>query len=503
MCDDLNCAIEGMDRSLIADTPNLKRLQKNGTIFKNAYSNCPICLPSRQSMFSGILPHKSGCMNLWDDWQKVIPKKTTRVDDPKSNENHLLNAKYLPEILKENGYKTYGVGKLLHQGPMKAEMWDSYGEGPNYGPFLYDQDGKLSAHPNSHSLATTEAFKRYGAKFQGIDNHWLQDDRMRCVFEFDNGSMDEYYRPIDGIQVFYDNINRKPFHYNNEKDRDLLPDENYANWVIDRLNEKHDKPFFLGLGLMKPHTPMIVPPSFIEKYPLEDIQLPKKLENDLEDCAKALIDHRPYGFALYEAIMEKGIIEYKRWLQAYLASVSFIDHQVGKVLDALKDSPYSENTIIIFTSDNGYHMGEKDFLFKDSLWEEGSQIPLIISGVGKKNNSCQDPVSLIDLYPTLLEFCGINIGSNQLDGHSLKSIIMDDCASRPTNRSALSSVNGQSGMHHSLRSQQYRYTLCQNGEEELYDHNNDPLEWTNLANSQHYSDIKATLRKDLLKVLWN
>ena len=115
---------------------------------------------------------------------------------------------------------------------------------------------------------------------------------------------------------------------------------------------------------MKPHTPMIVPPSFIKQYPIEDIQLPKKLENDLEDCAKALIEHRPYGFALYDAIMEKGMTEYKKWLQAYLASVSFIDHQVGKILDALEDSPYADNTIIIFTSDNGYHMGEKDFYSK-------------------------------------------------------------------------------------------------------------------------------------------
>ncbi|MBL4701491.1 MAG: sulfatase-like hydrolase/transferase [Phycisphaeraceae bacterium] len=331
ICDDLNNAIQGLGRQPCAPAPNLQKLMSRSVTFTNSQNNCPICLPSRDCLFSGLYPHHTGSLNLWDNWQWVMPLNTTQKQTRYHGQHVLRESTLLPEHLKAAGYDTFGVGKLLHQGLfIKPEIWTQYGEGPNYGPWLFDaQTGESCGHPRNRKLVNSPAISKYIERYAGIDHFFIDDDRLRYPFEMDFGSTDEYYKASDQIDVYYDNKKSKRFHYVSETDRDLLPDENDTQWAVNKLQEKHDKPFFLGVGYMKPHTPMIVPPSFIEQFPLDEIQLPEKIENDIADCVRTMVDHRPYGFAVYQSLIENGTQQYKRWLQAYLACVAYIDHQVG------------------------------------------------------------------------------------------------------------------------------------------------------------------------------
>ena len=245
-------------------------------------------------------------------------------------------------------------------------------------------------------------------------------------------------------------------------------------------------------------------------YAPQSLELPPYLEGDLEDCARALVEHRPYGFLKFDLLKKGGDSLWRQWLQAYLACIAFIDDLMGDILDALEKSPYRDNTIVVFTSDNGYHMGEKDYLYKDSLWEESGQIPLIIQTpeVSNSGGICRSPVSLIDLYPTLIDLCRLPSDphaathSHPLQGHALGPLLQNPEEGRwPGPPVAFTSVRGDSGIHHSVRSATHRYTLCQNGEEELYDHRADPHEWHNLATDPQAAETKAELRGQLVAIL--
>ena len=199
---------------------------------------------------------------------------------------------------------------------------------------------------------------------------------------------------------------------------------------------------------------------------------------------------------------------WRQWVQAYLACTAFSDAQVGKVLQALDESPYRDNTLVLVTSDNGYHIGEKNVLQKMRLWEESTNVPLFVRGPGVAvGKVCNYPVSLIDLYPTLIDVCSLpptpNAGRSEapLWGHSLRSLLEDpEHGKRDGPPVALTVMHGPpGGPHFSVRSARFRYTLCSNGDEELYDHAADPNEWTNLAGrlDNGYPAIKRELRKML------
>ena len=324
----------------------------------------------------------------------------------------------------------------------------------------------------------------------------------------------------EGWRLYY-----KPFRYVNDEDRDLMPDELNAEWAIEKLEDDYDKPFLMCIGMNRPHTPMWAPQKYFDMFPLEQVQLAPVKEDDLEDCAKALT-RRPaqvglHGHRRYQKFLEYGgemIIE--RYTQAYLANVAFLDDQVGKILDALSTSPYADNTYIFFVSDHGYHLGEKRYLFKNSLWEESCRIPFIVSGPGVKQGAvCPLPVSLIDIYPTFLDLCDMNVEPNEmtnkqpLDGFSIKPLLENPekgqwagpdaalSAVASTDRLKLGEPGKVERQHFSLRTQKYRYIFCNTGEEELYDHENDPYEWTNLAHNTEFDSLRTELNGKLIKML--
>ena len=251
-------------------------------------------------------------------------------------------------------------------------------------------------------------------------------------------------------------------------------------------------------------------------FPLENVQLPPRLTNDLDDCAVIMRQHWKLGFQKFDAVMMAGGVPmWRQWVRAYLACMAFADDQVGTVLTALDKSPYRENTIVILIGDNGYHIGEKSAIQKWYLWEESTKVPLSVRAPGAASGKvCKLPTSLIDLYPTLIDLCDLpkspNAGKSEapLGGHSLRSLLKDPEQGTwdgPT--AALSVVSHEpdglsgTGPHYSIRTEKWRYTLCSDDEEELYDHDADPNEWTNLAKNPKFAEVKRGLRAQLTKMV--
>jgi arylsulfatase A-like enzyme len=272
-----------------------------------------------------------------------------------------------------------------------------------------------------------------------------------------------------------------------------MGDYKVVSWGMDFLRQKHDKPFFLAVGLIRPHLPFYAPRKYFEQYPLDKIKLPKTLDNDLDDVplvgrrmAKPEGDHRK-------------VLEAKQWekaVQAYLACISFADAQVGRLLDALDRSEYARNTIIVLWSDHGWHLGEKRHWRKFALWEEATRVTMMVvaPGVTKENQRCARTVNLMDIYPTLVELCGLSPKPG-LEAVSLVPLLKD-----PGAKWDLPSVTTHGRNNHAIRSERWRYIRYEDGGEELYDHEADPLEWKNLADDPRHASVKTELAKWLPKV---
>jgi arylsulfatase A-like enzyme len=267
------------------------------------------------------------------------------------------------------------------------------------------------------------------------------------------------------------------------------PDRKVADWAAGFLAKKHEKPFFLAVGFFRPHVPWYNPRDYVERFPLEKIKLPSVKENDLDDLG-------PWAKARAHDHSSKHdkVVEFSEWkpaVQAYLASISFCDAMLGRVLDALDAGPNARDTIIVFWSDHGYHLGEKGHWHKRTLWERSTRVPLIIvaPGVTRAGTRCARPVSLLDLYPTLADLCDLPKRA-ELEGQSLRALLKNPKATwiRPA------VVTWQKG-NHAVRSDRWRYIRYRTGEEELYDHQNDPNEWNNLAHDPKRTAIRNELAK--------
>ena len=277
------------------------------------------------------------------------------------------------------------------------------------------------------------------------------------------------------------------------EDESRMPDTKIADWVGDKLKQKHERPFLLVAGFWRPHVPMYAPPRWFEPFPPDQVQLPKVLENDrddLSDYAKTLTIGHP-------APRHEWFVEHDAWMdavRAYLASVAFVDHCAGRVLDALKASPHRDNTIVVLLSDHGWHLGEKQRWAKRSLWNDGTRVPLIIVAPGYKSGLASDrPTGLIDIFPTLLELTGQSPRAD-LEGQSLVPLMKNPAAD--WERPVLTTFGPK---NHSLRSTRWHYLRYADGSEELYDHENDPHEWHNLAGKREHDEVLVKMRHSLPK----
>ncbi len=269
---------------------------------------------------------------------------------------------------------------------------------------------------------------------------------------------------------------------------DGVPDTQIADYGIAELAKQHGKPFFLTLGFHKPHMPWNVPRKYYDLHPLDKIELPPVKEGDLNDLPAAGV--KMAGAAGDHAkVLASG--RWKEAVQAYLAAISYLDGQVGRVLDALEKSPHKTTTIICLWGDHGWHLGEKEHWRKFALWEEATRAPFIwvVPGVTKPGGVCARTVDFMSIYPTLCDLAGIAKPS-YVEGHNIRPLLADPGAA--WTQPAITTF-GQN--NHAVRTERWRYIRYHDGGEELYDHDADPYEWTNLAAKPEHAPLKAELAR--------
>ncbi|MGJ8656592.1 MAG: sulfatase [Akkermansiaceae bacterium] len=351
-----------------------------------------------------------------------------------------MGSKLLHGYFKQHGYKTMAVGKLLHK-HLPDENVDMSG-GRGGWDFLKD--------------------KKTGKKIK------LQFDSQKTLTDWG------------------------PW----KKPEEKMSDSEAAAWAVERLGEKHDEPFMLMVGFLRPHAPWYVPQKYFDMYDKDKLELPAYKKDDLDDVPAAARETINDGYPRTEWAIETG--QWKNIIQGYLASITFVDSKIGQVLDALDNSDYKDNTIIILWSDHGYHMGEKNTFQKHTLWERSGRAPLMIhlpdSMNGKKyKGECEKVVGLIDIYPTLVDLCNLP-ANDKVVGRSLKPLIVN-----PKAKWDFPTLTYRKDGGKAVRFHQYRYIEYGDGSQELYDHNKDPNEWKNLATYIEYKSVLEGMKELLTK----
>ena len=446
--DDLNDWIGALGAHPQAKTPNLDRLISRSVLFRNAHCAAPVCSASRHALLSGLRPSTTG-------WYSNTSKGL------KSYKKTLGETVPMPTHFKQNGYKTLAAGKIFHKGTSDVkgyEYWDA--ERPKYSwpkelaarGHGYQGNGGGHFHPFPRDGGAI--FQKYQTGISGQSLCW--------------GALEKSDMPPEG-----------------------MPDEQIAAWAVDQLKQTHDKPFFLAVGFVRPHVPYTAPKEFFDLYPMESIVMPQVPSDELDDIplwGKAMAYGTIEGGDHYN-VQSIGPNYWREMVRAYLACVSFVDAQAGKVLDALENSPHANDTIVVFWSDHGQHLGEKRHWRKQALWEESTRVPLAIRLPGDINggSKCDRAVSLIDLYPTMLELCHLPSVTG-LEGISLIPQLKDQSTRRIEPAITTWHYN-----NHAARSLNFRYIRYRDGSEELYDHRTDPGEHHNLANDPRLASIKKKL----------
>jgi arylsulfatase A-like enzyme len=267
---------------------------------------------------------------------------------------------------------------------------------------------------------------------------------------------------------------------------DQMPDAQVADWAVAQLEHNHEKPFFLAAGFFRPHVPLYSPQKWWDLYPPEDeIELPRVLATDRDDIPRHGQDLTA-GFPAprHAWFVENG--QWKRAVRGYLACVSFVDHQVGRVLAALDESPYADNTIVVLWGDHGWALGEKQRWAKRALWQRETGVPLIVAAPGMAAGAkTSNPAGLIDIYPTLVDLCGLP-PNGELEGHSLVPQLKS-----PLTRRETPTICTFWKDNHAVISGEWRYIRYADGSEELYEIVKDPREWQNLAGDERYAEVIA------------
>lgn len=420
-------------------TPNQQRLAKMGVEFTHAYCASPVSCPSRTAVMTGLMPYTSGIYNNGQWWKPHMPDAVT-----------------IPLHFRAHGYKVAGAGKIFHHtaGNNPPYQWDEF-QRLVFRDAPWFCSSKLN-YPWSKVGPPPKGFPFCGFKGLPQQNDW---------------------GPLPG------------------KDEADYDDARTVDFAVEYLQRKHRGPFFLACGIFRPHLPWYVPKKYFDLYPLDQIKLPKAPKNDLDDIPKEGLALSKARRSDLEKIKSAG--KRKHAVQAYLACITFADAQFGRLLDALEGSDYADNTIVVFWSDHGWHLGEKNHWHKMTLWEEATRVPFLIAapGAAKAGARCDRPVGLIDIYPTLIDLCALR-PKPELDGESLLALLKSPATERK--RPALTVYKrGQCA----VRSQRWRYIRYSDGGEELYDHDSDPNEWTNLAGRAKYKAVIADLARWIPKRL--
>jgi len=429
--DDLTYTALSCYGNTICKTPNIDRLASKGVRFTHAYCQGTYCGPSRAAFLSGYYPHATGILGYTSPRPRIGPDKVT-----------------WPQLYKNNGYYTARVGKIYHMGvPAGIE-----------------------------------------AGTNGADDKMSWTERFNCKGP-------EWRAPGDGETLENNPDGKKPAVGGNtfvvvEADGDDLvhADGKAAAKAIALLNKHKDKKFWLGVGFVRPHVPFVAPRKYFAPFkPYSKLTLPEKRKGDWNDIPAPGINYKT------SKNMKMDIRRQKKALGGYYAAVAYMDAMTGQVLDALEKSGLADSTIVVFTSDHGYHLGEHDFWAKVSLLDQSSGVPLIISVPGVKPAVCNSLVELQDLYPTISRLCGLTPPSG-IQGKDI-SMMLSDPAHEV--RDAAFSV---APMRRGFLLREHRYAFIQYGENaakgiELYDTEKDPQQFTNLASNPEYATVVARFKK--------
>ena len=433
--DDLNDWIGPYGGHPQVKTPNMDKLAQKSVVFRNASCPGPVCGPSRSALLSGFMPATTGIYG---------------------NSNNMLNSEIvqthatLPEYFSKHGYQTISSGKIFHK--------HTTATGDDHGHWAFDVWYK-----GEGANMSVQEEKEYSCYKGIINGKKIENSLYQC-----DAANDIRFGPTKvGLTE--------------------TQDYKTAKWFEKQIQENYEKPFFMSVGIAKPHLPFIVPQEFFDLYGLDTLKLSDYRMDDLNDIADKdgkMVYQPQAGFLWAKHYgVEKDVV------RAYLAAVSYVDACVGVILDAIEKGKYADNTIVLLWGDHGWHLGEKLRYGKATLWREATQLPFIfhVPGMNKKQD-CFRNVNLIDIYPTLIDLC--NLPKKKLDGKSFKPLLENPTKEWTPTVTTLNQGN------HSIMSEKWHYITTKRGVEELYKLENDPMEWNNLANidSPEINSVKKNLR---------
>ncbi|WP_133795697.1 sulfatase [Prosthecobacter fusiformis] len=431
-------------------TPNLDRLAGSGVLFERAYCQVAVCNPSRNSVLSGFRPETTTILANNKFLRPTLPDVVT-----------------LPQHFKNNGYTSISLGKIFHHS---------------------------SVEPGDDPQSWSEPSWYHGEPYR----HWFSkesEDFIKRMKKLPKDKQPRLIRPM-------------PYEASPEPD-DVYPDGQTALKAIETLQrlKSEGKPFFLGVGFVKPHLPFTCPQKYWDLYPEDSIRMPDNSTPGKDVPAPAL--HDLYELRSYGGIPAKGDLDQPtalKLIRSYRACVSFMDAQLGRVIAELDRLGLRENTIIVLWGDHGYHLGEQGLFTKMTNFELGTRVPLMVSAPGMKaaGERSRALVELVDLYPTLADLAGLPI-SEKLEGKSFAPLL--NTPKRPWKKAAFSEYlrRGPEGYKgRSIRTDRWRYTEWKNpkGMEagtELYDHKADPQETVNLAALPEHAKVIQVLSNQIKK----
>lgn len=429
--DDLTATALSCYGNPVCRTPNIDRLAARGTRFTRAYCQATFCGPSRASFMSGYYPHATGVYGYVSGREAIGDRATWA------------------QHFKHAGYYTARVSKIFHMGvPGDIEKGVDGADDP---------------------VSWTERFNSQGPEWQapGVGETLERNPDGK--------------KPVMGGNTFVVVAA--------EGDDLVHADGKTAAKACELIGLHKDKPFFLAVGFVRPHVPFVSPKSYHAPYPHEKMTLPEKVPGDWDDIPKAGINYKT------SVNMQMDVVRQKKAVAGYYAAVAYMDAQVGKVLAALKAAGLEERTIVIFTSDHGYHLGEHDFWAKVSCHDESAAVPLIISVPGKRPAVCHSFAELLDLYPTVSSLCGLEVPA-RLQGKNLTPLLDDP---RRKVRDTTFTVDGR---NNAFLLREEKWACIQYGEDaakgiELFDMEKDPRQFTNLASSPGHQVIVAGFKAKL------
>ena len=426
--DDLTATALGCYGNKLCKTPNIDRLAAKGTLFSRAYCQATFCGPSRASLMFGYYPYASKATGYTSGRKEVGADKDSWA-----------------QHFKKNGYHSARISKVFHMGvPPDISKGSDGADDPESWNETYNSKGPETKVPGLAEMLSNNP----GGLKKGT------------------GSSQSF----NVVEAEGDDL--------------VHSDGKTAQKAVELLHKYKDmeKPFFLAVGFVRPHVPLVAPKKYFTPYPLGKIVLPPKIPGDQDDIPQNSGNRRTTDNYKMDLNQQKGT------LRAYYASVSFVDALVGKILTALEATGQRDNTIVIFTSDHGYHLGEHDMWQKVSIHEESARVPLIICVPGKKPAVCHSLSELIDLYPTVSNLCGLEIPGN-IQGKDISGML-DDPAVKVRD-AALSSGKGRL-----LRTENWAF-LDYGKSGELYDMEKDPKQYTNLIDNPGYAKVLSDMKEKL------